>query len=171
MENSDENDADPQAGEEAENGIALLAGEETVSVGYISGVEGYTNDGLPSYTNRRVECTKLTADWLASKAYTLTAGWYAVRSSISLDEKQSLNIEGDVHLIVGDYGLSIYKASIHLADGSTLNVYGNNQPGWNDYLGISNIAGASTTNAFTCEGSATVHAYLIPTSLFRQTLY
>ena len=162
-ESANENDADPQDenenGKEAENGIVLLAAEGTVLGRYITGVEGYTNEGLPqSYTNGTVDCTELTETWLASNNYTLTDGWYVVQNSIGVYNK-TLTINGTVHLIVGDYSLSIYNGSIHLANGSTLNVYGNNEPGWNEYLGISNIAGASTTNAFTCEGSATVHAY------------
>ncbi len=170
VENGDENDADPQAGEEAENGIALLAGEETVSARYITGVKEYGPDkdhekyGLPKdYTYETVDCTDLTGTWLASNNYTLTAGWYVIRNTISLGSDISLNISGEVHLIVGDLsnGLRINDGSIHLTDGSALNIYGGAQPGWDGYLAVSNGQGASTTKAFTCDegGSATVHVY------------
>ena len=170
VENGDENDADPQAGEEAENGIALLAGEETVSARYITGVKEYGPDkdhekyGFPKgYTYETVECTELTETWLTNNSYTLTDGWYVIRNSISLGSDKSLNISGEVHLIVGDYpnGLRINDGSIHLTNDSALNIYGGAQPGWDGYLAVSNGQGASTTKAFTCDegGSATVHVY------------
>ena len=164
-ESANENDA------EAEKGIALLAAEgETVSASYITGVSGYVSNesheryGFPQYKyTYDVECTELTETWLKNNSYTLTNtvtdGWYVIRDSISLGSDISLNISGDVHLIVGNNGLRINDGSIYLTDGSTLNIYAGTEPEWAGCLTVYKGQGASKTNAFTCDGSAAIHVY------------
>ena len=109
--------AEEAAGENQENGIALLDAVEPVE--YVSGVKSYDENGIPKeYEKKTVpDYTELTGD---ESEPSLTSGWYVVKESV---ECRSLQVSGEVNLILCDGGLEII-GPINLANGSVLNVYG-----------------------------------------------
>lgn len=87
--------AEEAAGENQENGIALLDAGDTVE--YVSGVESYDENGIPKeYEKKTVtNYTELTGD---ESEPSLTSGWYVVKKSV---ECRSLKVSGVVNLILG----------------------------------------------------------------------
>ena len=73
-----------------------------------------------------VEAKPLTADYITSHNYELTAGWYIVNEDITIDADEFwLATIGEVHLILGDgYTLAVSGYSTNIRVNDSLTIYG-----------------------------------------------
>ena len=76
-----------------------------------------------------VEAKPLTADYITSHNYELTAGWYIVNEDITIDADEFwLATIGEVHLILGDgYTLAVSGYSTNIRVNDSLTIYGQKQ--------------------------------------------
>lgn len=71
--------------------------------------------------------TEVTAEYLAGKSYTLSAGWYVVQDTVTIgtaETPQRITVSGDVHLILADGCDFTVNGGIGVKEGNSLTIYG-----------------------------------------------
>ena len=101
-----------------------------------------------------VEAKPLTADYITSHNYELTAGWYIVNEDITIDADEFwLATIGEVHLILGDgYTLAVSGYSTNIRVNDSLTIYGQKQG-----TGKLSVTGSMERPAMESAGAITIN--------------